>query len=28
VDMLSLTPDDFVTVVRLALGQPQLAQNS
>ena len=28
IDMLSLTPDDFVTVVRLALGQPQLAQNS
>jgi lipoate-protein ligase A len=28
VDMLTLTPDDFVTVVRLALGQPQLAQNS
>jgi lipoate-protein ligase A len=28
VDMLSLAPDDFITVVRLALGQPLLAQNS
>jgi len=27
VDMLSLTPDDFVTVVRLALKQPLLAHN-
>jgi len=25
--MLSLTPDDFVTVVRLALKQPLLAHN-
>lgn len=28
VDMLSLTPDDFLAVVRLAVKQPLLAQNS
>jgi lipoate-protein ligase A len=28
VDMLSLTPADFVTVVRLAVGQPLIAQGT